>query len=122
MSAPLSTREWRRFAAALAVLALLTPVGLYLPEIMKAGSAWGEWSVEEVKSMIGYAPEGMEKGAGAWRAPMPDYALPGRDGESFLRRGLYYVLSAFGGIAACGGVAWLIARRLTRGRRRGGDE
>lgn len=120
MSVPLPSREWRRFAAALAVLALLTPVGLYLPEILKAGSAWGEWSVEEVKAMVGYAPKGMERDAEAWRAPMPGYALPGRDGDSVHRRGLYYVLSAFVGIAACGGATWLLARRLTRRRRKDG--
>jgi len=120
MSGPDAPREWSRFAAVLALLALLTPAGLYLPEILKAGSAWGEWGVEEVKTMVGYVPEGMERSAGSWKAPMPDYALPGRDGDSLRRRGLFYILSAFIGVAACGGGTWLLARRLTRGRRKDG--
>lgn len=38
-------KEYRPLVAALVVMALLTPVGIYLPEILEAGGAWGEWGV-----------------------------------------------------------------------------
>lgn len=113
-------RDHRKFWVALIVLALVSPIGFYLPRIMKAGSAWGEWGVEEIKQMIGYAPAGMEKHAEIWKAPIPDYALPGQGQAPLFRRGLAYLLSAFVGIAACGVGGYVLARWLTgrRGKRR----
>ncbi len=112
MSPPGKTKELRKFWAVLLLLAVLTPAGLYLPGIFRAGSAWGEWGVEEIRKMIGYAPEGMERSSGLWKAPLPDYALPGRKGGPVSRLSLSYVLSALVGIAACGGGAWILGRWL----------
>ncbi len=112
-------REYRPFLAALAVMALLTPVGLYLPEIMKAGRAWGEWGVQEVRAVVGYAPREMERSANAWKAPLPDYALPGEGNTPLKRRSLSYVVSALVGVGACGGLAYLLARRLAARRPQG---
>lgn len=109
-------KEYRKYWIALLVLALLTPLGLYLPQAMKAGSAWGEWGIDEVKKMIGYAPAGMEKEAGRWKAPLPAYAIPGQENPPLSRQGLAYILSAIVGIAACGAGGYLIARWL-RNRR-----
>lgn len=115
-------KEYRPLVAALVVMALLTPVGIYLPEILEAGGAWGEWGVAEVRKMVGYAPEGMEKGSGSWKAPVPDYAQDAGEGSSLPRRGFRYLLSAFLGVSACGGAAYLLARRLARhGDRPSGD-
>lgn len=111
-------KEYRTLFIALGVMALLTPVGLYLPEIMKAGAAWGEWGIDEVRDMIGYAPAGMEKTADGWKAPLPEYAIPGKGDASLPMRSMAYILSAFLGIIACGGGAFLLARWLTR---RGGQ-
>ncbi|MGE5189855.1 MAG: PDGLE domain-containing protein [Gemmatimonadota bacterium] len=105
-------KEYRPLLVALAVMALLTPAGIYLPEILKAGGAWGEWGVHEVAKMIGYAPREMERSAAGWNAPLPDYSLPGRRDAPPGRRSLSYVLSAFVGVAACGAVAYLVSRRL----------
>ncbi|HSM00273.1 MAG TPA: hypothetical protein VK944_09135, partial [Candidatus Limnocylindria bacterium] len=69
-------REYRKLLIALGLMAFLTPIGLYLPQITKVGGAWGEWGIHEVRKMIGYAPPGMEKTADTWKAPMPDYAPP----------------------------------------------
>lgn len=107
-------RQYRTLLIALLVMALLAPIGLYLPQILKAGSAWGEWGIGEVRRMVGYAPAGMEKTAESWKAPMPDYAPRGRDNASSPVRGFYYLLSAFLGAAVCGAAAWLLARRLAR--------
>ena len=112
-------REYRPLLIALAVMALLTPVGLYFPEIMKAGGAWGEWGADEVRKLIGYAPREMEKSAESWKAPLPDYALPGQEKAPVRGRGPSYILSAFVGVAACGGCAYLVARRLSARKRNG---
>jgi cobalt/nickel transport protein len=114
--------RYRTLVLALLAMALLTPAGLYLPDLLKAGPAWGEWGTHDLKRMIGYAPEGMEKTAGAWKAPLPDYALPGQDEASPLRRGALYVLSALAGTALCFGAAWILARRLSVRRGRTDEE
>jgi hypothetical protein len=110
-------REFRKYWIALLVLSLLTPVGLYLPQVMKAGSAWGEWGIGEISRLIGYAPAGMEKEAGKWNAPMPSYALPGRENATPSRQGLAYIVSAITGIAACGAGGYFLARWLARRKR-----
>lgn len=109
-------RQYRNWWIALLVLAVLTPVGLYLPHILKAGSAWGEWGIGDVKQMIGYAPAGMEKESGRWKAPLPEYAFPGEGKAPLSRQSLPYILSAIVGIAACGAGGYLLARWLRRGR------
>jgi len=55
----------RRFWVALAVLLLLSPLG-----IVAAGSAWGEWSPQE----LGHAPQGLERLFTLWNAPIARYA------------------------------------------------
>ncbi|HSL92961.1 MAG TPA: PDGLE domain-containing protein [Candidatus Limnocylindrales bacterium] len=109
-------REYRNWWIALLVLAVLTPAGLYLPHVLKAGSVWGEWGIGEVKQRIGYAPAGMEREAGRWKAPLPEYALPGEEKAPLSRQSLSYILSAIVGIAACGAGGYLLARWLGRGR------
>src|SRR4029079_9354529 len=68
----LRTNERRGLATkplwiALAVLAILTPLG-----ILATGSGWGEWSVEEFVQ----APAGMQSLAHLWSAPFAKYAPP----------------------------------------------
>lgn len=71
---------WARYKAVvipLIVLAALTPLGL-----LTHGTAWGEWSAEEVRRTVGYVPAGMKKMADFWKALMPDYAIPGLGSKS----------------------------------------
>lgn len=102
---------------ALLAMALASPLGLYTPEWVKAGAAWGEWSLEEVKRMVGYTPSGMERIVDIWRAPMPDYALPGQEEAPLAHRSLSYVLSALLGIGVCGGTAFVLTKWLTKSER-----
>lgn len=92
----------------LAVLALLTPLGLYIPEHFKAGAAWGEWGVEEIQEMLGYVPEGLNRLADMWKAPLPDYGIEG------LPASLVYILSAVIGVAATAFLVWLLGKALVR--------
>ena len=50
-----------KFWIGLGVLAVLSPLGLLLPEHFKAGSAWGEWGIDEIQRLAGYVPVGLEK-------------------------------------------------------------
>ncbi len=94
----------------LAVLALLSPVGIILPDKLKAGSAWGEWGTDEIEKMLGYVPHGMKKLAELWHAPMPDYAFKGWDKLGLGMQSLAYVVSAALGIAVIVAIIMLVGK------------
>ncbi len=91
----------RKLWAGLALLMILTPLGL-----LAVGSAWGEWAPEdfanpETRREIAAAsqgqvpasvPVGLEKLSSIWTAPIPDYAPPILKSAAF-----GYVLSAMVG-------------------------
>lgn len=100
----------RKLWIGLIFLILLSPLGLYLPAKFGAGSAWGEWSAEEISKMVGFVPSGLGKLQGLWKAPMPDYALRGqKDGSS-----ISYILSAIIGVAVVAGLTIFLGRVLAR--------
>ena len=39
----------KKMLLGLVVLALLSPVGIIIPDKVKAGSAWGEWGTDEFR-------------------------------------------------------------------------
>lgn len=61
--------------ALIAALIVLSPLGL-----LAAGTAWGEWAVDELHMLIGRIPGGMANGFD-FRAIMPDYTVPGMPHE-----------------------------------------
>lgn len=93
----------RRLWLALAAIMTLTPLGL-----IAAGSAWGEWSVDELASatarteiaaassgagLPAAVPAGLAKLSTMWTAPISDYAPP------FMRSAIFgYLLSAVFGV------------------------
>jgi len=107
-------KDYRPFWIALLVMALVSPIGLYLPELLRAGAAWGEWSLGEVKRMVGYAPSGMEKLTDFWKAPMPDYALPGQEDAPLAHRSFSYGFSALLGVGLCGGTMYVLTRWIAK--------
>jgi hypothetical protein len=70
------------------VLALLTPLGVILPRLFKAGPAWGEWEL---------FPK-------FWKAPIPDYTS-----HSWLG----YIFSAIIGIIVVAIFIFLLGKLLT---------
>ncbi len=54
------------------VLVALSPLGL-----IAEGPAWGEWSMEEIRSMIGYVPHSIESTKPLIEAVIPDYEIGG---------------------------------------------
>jgi cobalt/nickel transport system permease protein len=98
---------------------LLTPLG-----IIAAGTAWGEWSPEEiahaastshnVNSSPPAVPSGLDRLSKLWTAPFPEYA-PG-----FVRsRAFGYLLSAMFGVGLLLCISLLAQSVLERHRRRG---
>ena len=81
----------------LLILAVLTPIGIFLPEVFKGGDAWGEWDVETVKSSVGYAPKGMARLSSLSKPFLPDYRLKGFD-KGFKDLSFSYIISALVGI------------------------
>jgi hypothetical protein len=80
------------------ILAILSPLGIWLPERFKSGSAWGEWGVGEVSKASGYRPAGMDNIAGFWKAPLPDYSFKGWEDKTLYYSGPAYIISAAAGI------------------------
>jgi len=83
-----------KFRVGLAVLIILSPLGLILPEHFKAGSAWGEWGADEMQKLAGYVPKGLEKLSSLWNAPMPDYAFKGWEKKGLPHLSFAYIISA----------------------------
>jgi cobalt/nickel transport protein len=105
-----------KFWIGLGVLIVLSPLGLILPEHFKAGAAWGEWGAEEIKNLVGYIPQGLEKLSHLWNAPIPDYAFKGWEEKSLTHLSVGYILSAIIGIAITILVIFLIGKILVKRR------
>lgn len=99
------------------VLIILSPIGIMLPAKFHAGSAWGEWDAGEIKSRIGYVPQGMQKTADRWSAPMPDYALKGQNEATMRARSASYILSGIAGTAAIIIISFAAGKILARHER-----
>jgi hypothetical protein len=98
----------------LAVLCLLSPLGLILPDKFKSGSAWGEWSTDEMQKMVGYVPSGMKRMEKLWKAPMPDYALKGQEKAPLSKLSASYIISAIVGVVCVVAVTMIIGRIVAR--------
>jgi cobalt/nickel transport system permease protein len=85
--------------AGLAALLLLTPLGALAP-----GTAWGEWSGEQLKSALGYVPGDLARIGDTWSAAMPDYSTPGVGNPL-----IGYLLAGAVGVALVSGLAWVAA-------------
>ena len=98
----------------LAILCLLSPLGLILPDKFKAGSAWGEWGSDEMEKMVGYVPSGMKRLGELWKAPMPDYAFKGQEEAPLSKLSLSYIISALIGVTGVAGATFIIGRIVAR--------
>jgi len=111
------TRYWLGIVS----LLLLTPLG-----ILAAGTAWGEWSTEEMsntysRDQIAEAskgaplpaspPAGIRKLSTVWTAPFPDYAPRFIKSQSF-----GYLMSAMFGVGVLAGLT-LISKSIAKRRR-----
>jgi cobalt/nickel transport protein len=106
----------KKLACILLALAVLAPLGIYLPAKFNAGGAWGEWSSKTIGEMLGFVPAGLAKGEGTWKAPVPDYSFGGED-DPPAHQALWYVASALIGAALCMGVFYGVSRFLAGKKR-----
>lgn len=103
-----------KFWIGMAVLIILSPLGLILPEHFKAGAAWGEWGIDEMQKLVGYIPYGLEKLSSLWNAPIPDYAFKGWEEKGLPHLSFAYIMSAVIGIAIIVAVILIIGNILTK--------
>jgi predicted PurR-regulated permease PerM len=82
----------KKILVILLLLCLLTPIGILLPAFFNTGDAWGEWSAQTVKELVGYVPKGLEKYSDIWKAPLTDYSVK-REDSSIVHRSGYYLVS-----------------------------
>jgi len=103
-----------KFWIGLGILIILSPLGLLLPEYFKAGSAWGEWGIDEIQKLVGYIPQGLEKLSSLWNAPIPDYAFKGWEEKGLPHLSFAYIISAVIGVAVTVVLALLIGKMLSK--------
>ena len=107
------TRFQKRLCIGLLIMALLTPLGILLPERFKAEGAWGEWGAEKLEKLLGHVPEGLKKLTDFWKAPIPDYNFGG-EGASMTLRAVSYIASGLFGIGICAFVVYVISRYMAK--------
>jgi cobalt/nickel transport protein len=100
----------KKILIVLIILCLLTPIGILLPMFFNAGDAWGEWSAETLKDLIGYVPHGLAKYTEMWKAPLPDYTVNSKD-VSMVHQSGYYIVSGIIG-ATIAYVAMILLSKL----------
>lgn len=98
----------------IAVLVILSPLGLIIPHFFKAGGAWGEWAPEEIQKLVGYVPEKFAKLADLWKAPMPDYAFNGWENKGMTHLNFAYICSAILGIILIAAITFIIGKLLAK--------
>jgi cobalt/nickel transport protein len=106
-------RLQKKILITLLLLCLLTPLGILIPMFFDAGDAWGEWSAQTIKDLVGYVPAGLQKYADTWNAPLTDYTVNIAD-KSIAHQSGYYIVSGIIGAVAVFVVMLLISKLLVR--------
>jgi cobalt/nickel transport protein len=97
----------------LLLLCLLAPIGILLPAFFNTGDAWGEWSAQTVKELVGYVPKGLAKYSDIWKAPLPEYSVKS-GAPSIVHRSGYYLVSGIIGATVTYIVMLLISGLIIR--------
>jgi PDGLE domain-containing protein len=108
---PMAATRYKRLWLGVWLLVLLCPLGIILPEKFNAGAAWGEWGADELKLMLGYVPEKLEKWQGVWKAVFPKYEINGI--HKPWQAKLAYVLSGIIGVTIVAGICYGLGKWLS---------
>ena len=103
----------KKILIALLLLCILTPIGILLPMYFNAGDAWGEWSAQTVKELVGYVPKGLAKYSDVYKAPLTDYTLSIKD-TSIVHQSGYYIVSGLIGATLTFVVMLLVSKIVIR--------
>lgn len=103
----------KKILIVLLLLCFITPIGILLPVFFNAGDAWGEWSAQTVKDLIGYVPKGLAKYSDVWKAPLIDYTVNSED-KSIIHQSGYYIVSGIIGATVTFVVMVLISKLIVR--------
>jgi len=106
-------KQQKKILVVLLLLCLITPVGIILPIFMNAGNAWGEWSAQTLKDLIGYVPQGLAKYSHVWKAPMADYTI-NTGARSVVHQSGFYILSGIFGATLTYVVMLLISKLIVK--------
>lgn len=94
-----------RLALTLLALIILTPAG-----IMASGTAFGEWTAEELGQKAGYIPVGLARMDTLWKhALFPEYSMSGLNG-SYAQSALGYIVCALLGAGLIIGIMWFLTK------------
>ncbi len=97
-------------------MALISPLGIILPELFNSGDAWGEWGTDTLEKLLGFVPDGLRKYADVWKAPVPDYNLGGEE-SSMKVKVISYIASGLIGILAVAFVIYMISKLVMKNGR-----
>ena len=103
----------KKILIVLLLLCLITPLGILLPMFFNAGDAWGEWSAQTVKDLIGYVPQGLAKYTDIWNAPLTDYTINAGD-KSFVHQSGFYIVSGIFGATLTYIVMMVLSKLIIR--------
>lgn len=101
-------RSTKMIIAALALLVILTPLGL-----LAVGETFGEWGTEYFEETLGYVPPGLQELSSIWGAPMPDYGIPGLGGTT-IGAAAGYIFSAIVGCIICIGALYVLGKLVVK--------
>jgi hypothetical protein len=104
---PFQKRLW----GGLVILALISPLGMVLPQWLGSRDAWGEWGIETLEKLLGYVPEGLRQTADLWKAPVADYQFWGEKVPLEIQIASYIMSGLLGIVLVCG-FAMLILKVL----------
>jgi len=107
------TKTQKKLWTGLLIMALLSPLGILLPEMFNSGDAWGEWGTDTLEKLLGYVPEGLKQYADKWKAPVPDYNFGG-EGSSMTVQIISYIASGVLGILAVVLVIYVISKVVVK--------
>ena len=107
------TKTQKKLWIGLVIMALISPLGIILPELFNSGDAWGEWGTDTLEKLLGYVPDGLKKYAEFWKAPVADYNLGGEE-SSMAVKVISYMASGVIGILAVFFVIYLISKVVMR--------
>ena len=96
-------KTMRTLLIVLVILIIAAPLGL-----LAIGTAYGEWSGEDLQQLIGYTPTGIQQWQNFWSALFPDYGLANLDPN------IGYWISALVGVGVIFGILLVVWKLKVR--------